>query len=1114
MSTQDPELPYASTGERLKAMALNAEARDRIAAVSARYWEITAYAFLLASAAVLRFYNLGARAMHHDESLHGFYSYGFSKGLDQFFTFGTANRDSYHHVPFMHGPWQFIGSGFLMWIFGDGEYQARLLAAISGTAMVFMPFLFRKQLGTVGAIATSAFIAFSPTLTYYSRFTREDIYTGFWTLGLVIFMMRYLATKEDRFLYLSAGFMAGFFCTKETAFMTVGAFLGFLDVMLAYHLAEKIAEKRKLSQVGYWVAVVGLSPFAWLIAAAWPFIESLRTEYGLDELPAEGNLLVVLGTLAGPQYAAAIQVLPMFGTEWRNRAGETSNYHVDPKEASVAYTTILMLIFAASFVGLMWRARTWLIAAASFWVPFVLLYTTFFSNPPGFWSGMWGSLDYWMSQQDVARGNQPDHYYFITIPVYEFLTLALSIAAMFYYGARGSLNRAMILAGLTLGIIVLLLMPAGPHIAKVSSVHVVLPFLLVLLAVMTLPMETLNRFLIFWLVVTVFGLTVASEKMPWLNVHIALALAVLAGKFVGDVLSDSDLKADLPKLERLAPFGYAAAASALAILVFVLVGPFTPASFGAWALAVIAGIAVWWAFNGYSRRTAAQVALVGAIAAFMVFTLRAGVLASWGHPNNPYVGQPGDVAKRDYGEVPDELLVYTQTSGDVPVLFHRLEKYAKETGKGYNQPIVVDSTDGFTWPWAWYLRRYKSVTYTAAGQGFTTPQGAVMFIASSNSTSVKAGDLYEPAIPYHHRRWFPEAYRDVDGHYSTHDFFRDVVSPDRLRVWLDFWVRRTLPENEPGTVNGLAFFPKGANVIPVEPAAPTVRTEGTQLVIGGEGPSKGQLNAPSDVTLDAAGNLYVADTGNGRISKYDAQGNFLAVAGGFTSPDVTLNQPWSVAVAPDGSVFIADTWDHKIVKLDRDLKKVKEWGAGGQTEAGGDPMRLFGPREIVVTASGNVMITDTGNNRIIEYTAEGDFVRQFGRKGSGTLEFNEPVGIATNSAGDMYIADYWNKRIVVLDKDLNSKRTIDVSSWGSQATSDRPYLALLGDGRLLATDPANGRVLTFGADGSQLGSYDLAKEGRLTFARPIGIVTDGTSVWVADSGGSVVRKIPLGEVAK
>ena len=98
----------------------------------------------------------------------------------------------------MHGPFQFIGNGFMMFIFGDGEYQARMLAATMGTALVIMPFLFRKQLGRIGALAAAMFIAFSPTLLYYSRFTREDIYTAFWTFGIVIFMWRYLAIAAEQ----------------------------------------------------------------------------------------------------------------------------------------------------------------------------------------------------------------------------------------------------------------------------------------------------------------------------------------------------------------------------------------------------------------------------------------------------------------------------------------------------------------------------------------------------------------------------------------------------------------------------------------------------------------------------------------------------------------------------------------------------------------------------------------------------------------------------------------------------------------------------------------------------------------------------------------------------
>ena len=244
MSTQEPS--YGTTAERLRALGPNAATRERISVFAARYWEAAAYAAIVLVAGVMRFWNLGARAYHHDESLHGFFSYQFTQGLRHFFSFGAAGKDeTYRHVPFMHGPFQFIGNGFVMFVFGDGDYQGRILAATMGTGLILLPLLFRKQLGVFGALFASLFIAFSPTLLYYSRFTREDIYTAFWTFGIVIFMWRYLASKQDRWLFLTAAFTALAFCTKETTFMTVGAFIFFLDFMLATHIAGKIREKSR-----------------------------------------------------------------------------------------------------------------------------------------------------------------------------------------------------------------------------------------------------------------------------------------------------------------------------------------------------------------------------------------------------------------------------------------------------------------------------------------------------------------------------------------------------------------------------------------------------------------------------------------------------------------------------------------------------------------------------------------------------------------------------------------------------------------------------------------------------------------------------------------------------
>ncbi len=1146
MTTQDQNIPYGTTAERLRSFALSEDARSRVSVLASRYWEAAAYALLLVSAVILRFYDLGARAIHHDESLHAFYAWQFSQGLEAVFAFNTDNfapSIGYHHVPFMHGPFQFIASGFLQWIFGDGDYQARLLAAIMGTALVALPWLLRKQLGVGGALLAAAFLAFSPTLLYYSRFTREDIYTAFWTLGMVAFAWRYIDSRRQAWLFLAVGCMAGSFLTKETTHLTVIGFVLIFDVLLARNFADQVRAARPPQTMERDILVtVALLPIAWLIALTWPFTEERRQQWGLTELPAEADVLVVMGTIALPLYAALTQELPgvsiflgehgtsaaaCAGQTWRECVG-VANSHVAASERTYAYTLTFGLIGLSAVAGTLWQPRLWLIAAACFWAPYVLLSTTFLTNIDGFASVLWGSVDYWVSQQHERRGDQPDYYYFVTIPVYEFLPLALAAVGGVYYLVRGNLSRALILAGIAGTVIALLaLQGSDPAIMKchedtckasakvgTSIFHIILPFALVLIAVLAYPLDRFTRFVMGWLVFTTFYLTVAGEKMPWLNVHIALPLIILAAKFAGDMLRSSDIRDDLPAVERIAPFAYAAVASALAILVFVLVGPVAPASIGGWALVAVAAASVYWAYSGYSRRTALQVAMVAAIAALGVFTIRAGELAAWGHPDNPFVGQPGDVATRDYGEVPLELLVYTQTSGDIPVLRDRIAAYSREvSGKGFDQAIVVDGTDGFTWPWAWYLRDYP-VSYATVSDDYQPPAGAILLIEQSNAQNLRLPG-YEPGIRYHHRRWFHEEYRGngTDNSYSTADFFSDIVSPHQWRFWLDYWINRDPPFNEPGSVDGMAFFPAGSGTFSLDPAGPTVRTDGTQTVIGVRGYAKGELESPSDLALDAKGNLYVADTNNDRIEKYDADGNFVAYAGGYLS-DIDMNQPWSMAVADDGSVFIANTWAHSVIKLDVNLREVERWGVGGQADAGGDPFALFGPRDVAITPDGNVLVTDTGNARVIEYTPDGEFVRQFGAKGSSgaPLEFDEPVGLAVNGAGDVYIADFVNKRVVILAQNLSLRSTISIDSWGSTATTDKGYMAILPDGRLLVTDPANNQVLAFGADGSRLAEYEMPNEGTQVFARPVGIATDGVSVWVSDSAGHVVRKIPLSEI--
>ncbi len=131
------------------------------------------------------------------------------------------------------------------------------------------------------------------------------------------------------------------------------------------------------------------------------------------------DVLIVLGTLVLPWLAA----YPLY------RAGynleDYNSYSTEGRDTLEASLLIIIPFFAVSAsIGLSWNWKRWLPAAAVFLGLFGFFFTTVFSNQYGLVTGMIGSLGYWLEQQGVRRGSQPQYYYILTqLPVYEFLPM-------------------------------------------------------------------------------------------------------------------------------------------------------------------------------------------------------------------------------------------------------------------------------------------------------------------------------------------------------------------------------------------------------------------------------------------------------------------------------------------------------------------------------------------------------------------------------------------------------------------------------------------------------------------------------------------------------------------
>ena len=101
---------------------------------------------LMMAAFCLRIWDIDMRVLHHDESLHAYYSWVLYKG------------DGYIHNPMMHGPFQFFLTAGLFKIFGVSETILRLAPALVGSLLVGLPWLIRDKIGTWGTIACSFFL--------------------------------------------------------------------------------------------------------------------------------------------------------------------------------------------------------------------------------------------------------------------------------------------------------------------------------------------------------------------------------------------------------------------------------------------------------------------------------------------------------------------------------------------------------------------------------------------------------------------------------------------------------------------------------------------------------------------------------------------------------------------------------------------------------------------------------------------------------------------------------------------------------------------------------------------------------------------------------------------
>lgn len=267
------------------------------------------------------------------------------------------------------------------------------------------------------------------------------------------------------------------------------------------------------------------------------------------------------------------------------------------------------------------------------------------------------------------------------------------------------------------------------------------------------------------------------------------------------------------------------------------------------------------------------------------------------------------------------------------------------------------------------------------------------------------------------------------------------------------------------------YSPTGGNVVKLSPDGATLAQWGTP------GHGAGQFERLEGVAVDASGNVYAADSANGRVQKLTTSGAVERVWGSqfkcrdlpgttchVVPDDVGFHGNLSVGVDGTGKLFVVDgSYGVRVFHPTGALGA--KWGTPMSSQPGG----FRAADGVAFDSSGNIYVADALNYRIQKFGADGAPVAQWGAK-DGPLELNQPAGVAVDLAGNVYVADTDNQRVVML-----SPAGEYITEWGHCYSGDQPcqrpgigdapgefaqphHLQVNARGELFVADRANNRI--------------------------------------------------------